>query len=102
QELRPPRVAPPFPLIESKLLPPAVTGRPISRADLVERIQDEPTSVVSVVAPAGYGKSTLIEEWSSLDPRPFAWVAVDEHDDAFSLSTYVAFALDRIEPVDAP
>ena len=101
EELRP-RLAPPFPLIEAKLSPPAVSGRPISRADLVERIQAEHASVVSMVAPAGYGKSTLLEEWSSLDRRPFAWVTVDEHDDAFSLCTYIAFAMDRTEPVDAP
>ena len=101
EELRP-RLVPPFPLIEAKLSPPAVSGRPISRADLVERIQAEHASVVSVVAPAGYGKSTLLDEWSRLDRRPFAWVTVDERDDAFSLCTYIAFALNRTEPVDAP
>jgi LuxR family transcriptional regulator, maltose regulon positive regulatory protein len=101
EELRP-RPVPPFPLIEAKLSPPVVSGRPISRADIVERLQAEHAAVVSVVAPAGYGKSTLLEEWSRLDRRPFAWVTVDERDDPFSLCAYVAFAMHRTEPVDAP
>src|SRR5690348_8856134 len=87
EKLRP-RAEPPFPLIEAKLAPPVVSGRPISRSDVVERIQGEHASVVSIVAPAGYGKSTLLDEWSRLDRRPFAWVTVDAHDDAVALCTY--------------
>src|SRR5262249_31069347 len=31
-------------------------------------------------APAGYGKTTLLREWSARDRRPFAWVALREAD----------------------
>jgi LuxR family transcriptional regulator, maltose regulon positive regulatory protein len=31
-------------------------------------------SVALIVAPAGYGKTTLLEAWADADPRPFAWI----------------------------
>src|SRR5215218_9551626 len=57
--------------------------------------------VVCVVAPAGYGKTTLLAQWAEREPRPVAWVAVDQRDnDPAVLLTYVAVALDRVEPID--
>ncbi len=53
-----------------------------------------------MVAPAGYGKTTLLSQWADRDPRAFAWVSVDEADnDPKVLLTYVAEALDAIEPI---
>jgi len=55
---------------------------------------------VSVVAPAGYGKTTLLAQWAEHDGQSFAWVQVDEQDnDPKVLLRYVAEALDAIEPV---
>jgi LuxR family transcriptional regulator, maltose regulon positive regulatory protein len=55
---------------------------------------------VSVVAPAGYGKTTLLSQWAENDGQAFAWVSVDEKDnDPKVLLTYVAEALDAVEPV---
>ena len=34
-----------------------------------------------LVAPAGFGKTTLLCEWAARDPRPFAWVTVDRRHD---------------------
>jgi LuxR family maltose regulon positive regulatory protein len=56
---------------------------------------------VLVVAPAGYGKTTLLSQWAARDVRPFAWVTVDERDnDPAALLKHVAAALHRIEPLD--
>ena len=33
-----------------------------------------------LVAPAGYGKTTLLVEWSRRDERPFAWITLDARD----------------------
>lgn len=41
---------------------------PVSRAEIVRR-GHPPVSAVSVVAPAGYGKSVLLEQWGGLDGR---------------------------------
>jgi LuxR family maltose regulon positive regulatory protein len=58
-------------------------------------------AVISVVAPAGYGKTTLLAQWARRkDPRA-GWVSVDDHDnDPAVLLTYIAIALDRIEAID--
>ena len=71
------------------------------RPALVERLaRDDLRPVVSVVAPAGYGKTTLLSQWAERNGRAFAWVSVDERDnDPKVLLTYIAQALDRIEPV---
>jgi LuxR family transcriptional regulator, maltose regulon positive regulatory protein len=33
-----------------------------------------------VVAPAGYGKTTLLSQWAERNGQSFAWVSVDEGD----------------------
>ena len=56
--------------------------------------------IVSVVAPPGYGKTTLLAQWAERSDQAFAWVSVDERDnDPKVLLTYVAEALDAVEPV---
>jgi ATP-dependent transcriptional regulator len=54
-----------------------------------------------VVAPAGYGKTTLLSQWAERNGQAFAWVSVDEADnDPKVLLSYVAEALDAVEPID--
>ena len=49
----------------------------------------------------GWGKTTLLAQWSDRSRRPFAWVCVDERDnDPIVLLSYVAVALDRVSPLD--
>jgi LuxR family maltose regulon positive regulatory protein len=57
---------------------------------------------VSVVAPAGYGKTALLAMWAEADPRAFAWVAldgVDDDEDAVMFLRYIAAAIHGVEPV---
>ena len=50
--------------------------------------------MVAVVAPAGYGKTTLLAQWTERDPRLFAWLSFDRtFNDPAVLLTYLAFAL---------
>ena len=54
-----------------------------------------------VVAPAGYGKTTLPSQWAERNGRAFAWVPVEERDnDLKVLLGRVAQALDAVEPID--
>jgi LuxR family maltose regulon positive regulatory protein len=73
------------PLILTKLRVPALRPRIVSRPRLVERLTLETgTGLVLVCAPAGYGKSTLLAEWSqSLLQKgvAVAWYALDASDD---------------------
>jgi LuxR family maltose regulon positive regulatory protein len=51
--------------------------------------------------PAGYGKTTVLAQWAKGKGRRVAWVSVDRRDnDPAVLLTYVAVALDRVEPID--
>jgi LuxR family transcriptional regulator, maltose regulon positive regulatory protein len=54
-----------------------------------------------VVAPAGYGKTTLLAQWSRRKGERVGWVLVDRRDnDPVVLLSYLAVALDRLEPLD--
>jgi LuxR family transcriptional regulator, maltose regulon positive regulatory protein len=91
----------PFDLTVSRLLRPLVRPETICRAPLLDRLADgDPHRIVSVVAPPGYGKTTLLSQWAERGGPAFAWVSVDERDnDPKVLLTYLAEALDAIEPV---
>jgi LuxR family maltose regulon positive regulatory protein len=53
------------------------------------------------VAPAGYGKTVLLADWAARERRDVAWLTLDEFDNTPSvLLTYIAVALDHVEPVD--
>jgi LuxR family transcriptional regulator, maltose regulon positive regulatory protein len=90
-----------FDLIAAKLMRPLVRPGTISRPSLIERLaKDDSHPVVSVVAPAGYGKTTLLAQWAERNGQAFAWVSVDEGDnDPRVLLAYITAALDAIEPV---
>ena len=89
-----------FKLQEAKLHPPSARPGIVARTALVERLMTARAPLVCLVAPPGYGKTTLLAQWAGQEPRPVAWVAVDGHDnDPAVLLTYVAAALDRIQPL---
>lgn len=72
----------------------------IDRDRLVKRILDAEVPVVEVVAPAGFGKSTVMRLCVESDVRPYAWVQLTEaDDDPVHLGHHIALALDRIEPL---
>jgi LuxR family maltose regulon positive regulatory protein len=89
-------------LVESKLHPPPARPGIVARTGLVERlVASDGVPVVCVVAPAGYGKTTLLAQWAQHTPHRVAWVSVDQRDnDPAVLLTYLAVALDRLEPID--
>ena len=58
-------------------------------------------SVATVVAPAGYGKTTVLSEWDESDDRPFAWLTLDDRDnDPGLLTASVANALRDVTTVE--
>jgi LuxR family transcriptional regulator, maltose regulon positive regulatory protein len=96
------RDGPPFKLIESKLHPPWLRPGIVARTALVERLLAASAgSVVCVVAPPGYGKTTLLAQWAQRKGDRVGWITVDPHDnDPAVLLTYLAEALDRVAPID--
>jgi len=64
-----------FDLIASKLLPPLARPGSVHRSSLVEQLmRGSARPIVSVVAPAGYGKTTLLSQWARADGHAVAWV----------------------------
>jgi LuxR family maltose regulon positive regulatory protein len=56
--------------------------------------------VVSVAAPPGFGKTTLLAQWADRSDQAFAWVSVEEPDnDPKILLSYIAEALNAVEPL---
>ena len=90
-----------YDLVVAKLLRPLPRPGTIRRSSLIERLaKDNSHPIVSVVAPAGYGKTTLLSQWAEADDQAFAWLSMDEADnDPKVLLAYVAEALDAVEPV---
>ena len=89
-------------LFESKLHPPTAHAALISRAALVERLDTSDVPITVVAAPPGYGKTTLLAEWSRRHPSRFAWLSIDRYDnDLGRLMAYTAAALDRVDAIEA-
>jgi LuxR family maltose regulon positive regulatory protein len=68
---------------------------------LTTRLDASDGTVALVVAPPGYGKTTLVSQLTAGAEQPFAWLTVTEEDnDPSALLAYLALALDTIESLD--
>lgn len=90
-------------LLYTKLDVPLLGARVIRRERLTERLQAALRQPVTLlVAPTGYGKTTLLCEWLSTQPHGamrHVWVSLDSFDNApLRLWSYVAAGLQRIHP----
>src|SRR5215472_7583811 len=92
-----------FDLVVSKLRHPPTRPGAVDRSPLIDRLaEQESAPIVSVVALACNGKTTLLSQWANRPSPAFAWVSVDERDnDPKVLLSYVAAALERVAPVNA-
>jgi LuxR family maltose regulon positive regulatory protein len=85
-------------LLRAKLYVPR--GRPdvVPRPRLYERLDEGVRRELTVVsAPAGFGKTTLLADWSRQSELPVAWVSLDERDnDPVRFLSYVVAALGTI------
>lgn len=88
----------PFDRFDSKYQAPALRDDYVARTELHKRLDAARAfPLVLVVAPAGYGKTTLLAQWSEHDERPFAWVTLDEADsDPEELVVAIATSMERV------
>jgi len=88
-------------LIRPKLYIPQVRPNLVPRPRLLARLNEalvRPLTIV--VAPPGFGKTTLLSEWiaSARSALPVAWISLDEHDnDPLRFGTYLVAALATLE-----
>jgi LuxR family maltose regulon positive regulatory protein len=80
-------------------------GRPPSRDGLIQRSRliaklrhDPDVPLLAIIAPAGYGKTSLLWEWLGMEDRPSAWVTLQpRHNDPLMLRRDVVGALGEVE-----
>jgi LuxR family transcriptional regulator, maltose regulon positive regulatory protein len=91
------------PILESKLYPASGTRRPLPRPrlDASRDALEDGYRVVAIVAPAGYGKSTLMTRWHdhlTAGGVPCAWLSMDEDDnDAARFMRHLIAALQHAD-----
>jgi LuxR family transcriptional regulator, maltose regulon positive regulatory protein len=75
----------------------------VPRRALVEQLLSTEAQVISVVAPPGYGETTLLSQLQQHSPLRTAWLSLDELDnDPSVLVSYLATAFEQIEPNATP
>lgn len=85
-------------IVESRLSPPELPRGHVARRALIDTLGEHDAGLVSVTAPAGYGKTTLLAEWARTERRPVAWVSLDRADnDPVSLMAAVAAVFGRTQ-----
>ena len=85
----------------SRLQPPRSQVALVQRDSLLKSLLTDRRALVVVTAPAGYGKSVALAQWLAADPRPSAWLQLDEADnDPVLFLSYLALALEQVAPVD--
>jgi LuxR family maltose regulon positive regulatory protein len=90
-----------FELRESKFHPPGVRPGIVVRTALLGRLAATRVPVITLVAPPGYGKTTLMAQWAQRTESRVAWLSCDDTDnDPVVLLSALAVALSRIGPVD--
>jgi LuxR family transcriptional regulator, maltose regulon positive regulatory protein len=73
------------------------TGKAVVRTALLNRLCGTADgTIVTIVAPAGFGKTTLLAQWAERDRRPVHWIDLEpEDDDAEILESRFAAVADR-------
>jgi LuxR family maltose regulon positive regulatory protein len=103
-------------LVPTKLAAPRPLFSWVARERLFALLGSRPaTPLTLVVAPAGFGKSTLVAQWllgahrvahetqRAERPAAVAWLMLDEHDqDGLTVLTYIAGAIERALPGTLP
>jgi LuxR family transcriptional regulator, maltose regulon positive regulatory protein len=92
--------AAPDALLATKLHVPRTRTGFVVRPRLADRLaQAQGGELTLVCAPAGFGKTALLADWARRDPRPVAWLSLDDADnDPVRFWRHVAAALDEMRP----
>jgi len=77
----------------SRIRPPELPANFLSRRHLFELIDDRAPGYTLVVAPAGYGKTSLIAEWAKQSKKKVVWYTMSETDSSTGLAKYLINAI---------
>jgi LuxR family transcriptional regulator, maltose regulon positive regulatory protein len=87
--------------LEPKLRPQLGTEAQVRRTALLDLLEaSSRIPVAAIIAPPGYGKTTLLAQWAERDPRAFAWLTIDRRDnDPSVLLRDLVAAYDQVTPI---
>jgi LuxR family maltose regulon positive regulatory protein len=76
--------------------------RLVRRGRLLAKLARDPTiPLVAIIAPAGYGKTSLLLEWTAEEQRSSAWISLESwHNDPIQLTRAILAALAEVEPLE--
>ena len=87
------------PLLKTKIFPPRLPGEFIHRPRLTDRInQGVKCPLTLITAPAGFGKTNLLIEWTRETNLPVAWLTLDRDDN--ELSRFIRYAIGALQIVE--
>ena len=86
----------------SRIRPPELPANFLARRHLFELIDDRAPGYTMVVAPAGYGKTSLIAEWAKHSKKKVIWYAMSETDTGVGIPEYLISAVRQVIPNFAP
>ncbi|HEY7034481.1 MAG TPA: LuxR C-terminal-related transcriptional regulator [Thermomicrobiales bacterium] len=95
-----PNATPSRSVVSTKLYPPSVRAEFVARPHLLSLLDGDPgCRLISICAPAGFGKSTLVAQWLAELRMPRTWATFDADDDnPRSFFGLIAAALRTVDP----
>ena len=88
--------------VDAGMHPPALTPGLVERSRLLGQLSDSSARIALVVAPAGFGKTTVLAQWAAIDDRPVGWLLLSESDnDPSALLARLLATLDSVASVTA-
>ncbi len=89
------------PILTTKLYIPVPGREHIARVRLIQRLDQGAESKVTLIsAPAGYGKTTLLSEWTAQSEMPIAWLTLDQNDN--DLGRFLAYLIACLHSISIP
>ncbi|MFZ5820789.1 MAG: LuxR C-terminal-related transcriptional regulator [Chloroflexota bacterium] len=87
-------------LLRTKIGVPPARPKRVERARLVERVREGMLRACTmVVAPAGFGKTTLLADWARESDFPVTWLSLEPADRAPErFLSYLVYALQQVSP----
>jgi LuxR family maltose regulon positive regulatory protein len=88
------------PILVTKLYVPPPRPKGVLRPRLIERLNEGIHRKLTLIsAPAGFGKTTLVNEWLAGCERPVAWLSLDEADN--DTTRFVAYLIAALQTIVA-
>lgn len=82
----------------TRTIAPVIPPNFLSRSRLFSLFQKESPGATLVVAPAGYGKTSLVAEWVAQDDRPTFWYTVDPNDSIAEFPVILVKSIQQVVP----